>query len=179
MKKLLLIALAFLLPITARADVYECAEGVVTAGGGGFVWLDDGRVYNTSSADAFDLLTGCRIYASEVIQGDSVKIEYAYTNMEWLDAVNVWVNYGADGAAAFKAMVSGDMQFFGDGQCAFLTVDGKYRIMVGGDTEVFDPAVGRIEPAELRPGYEVFVWVDMVTASRPAQVYPEKIVVIR
>jgi hypothetical protein len=125
-----------------------------------------------NETDAYDLLTGLPADPGSISEG-------AYVRVFGSDSRPVvWINCWEEGAAAFKATVSENIQY-ADLSCNFLTCDEKYRVTLSGDTVIYDPAVGFISPADIRPGQEMFVWLDMVTASCPAQAYPDQVVLIR
>jgi hypothetical protein len=125
-----------------------------------------------SETDAYDLLTGLPADPGSIGEG-------AYIRVFGSDSRPVvWINCWEEGAAAFKATVSENIQY-ADYSCNFLTCDEKYRVTLSGDTVIYDPALGFIGPSDIRPGQEMFVWLDMVTASCPAQAYPDQVVLIR
>lgn len=137
-------------------------------------------VINISHAPIFDLLTGhpvpidCQGFYNNFIEvGMSVRIAFT-DNME---ALAVWLNFDYEEAAAFSVVVSDNIQY-GKDYAVFLCMDGKYRITLAVDTIIIDPLHGEITLADVIPGQEYFVWVDMITASSPAQVYPNKVVLI-
>jgi hypothetical protein len=124
-------------------------------------------------ASLYDLLNGYPAHVDALPEGATVRAVYTPDYY----AHTVWFNLGAEGSAAFKAMVS-DNIYYGEEGCVFLTDDGKYRVTVSPETRVIDPYYGQMAAHDIRPGYEMFIWVDMVTASFPAQVFPEKVVFV-
>jgi hypothetical protein len=120
----------------------------------------------------YDLITGYPAWPDHVYEGMAVRCSY-----EQNLAHGLWLNCGEDDAAAFKAVVSDNIHYNGM-DCVFLTTDGKYRITLTADTVVIDPYRGVIKTGDIRPGMEMFVWVDMVTASYPAEAYPDRVVLV-
>ena len=114
---------------------------------------------NISGAPMYDLITGAAVCTSFIRPEICVRIAYDTQK----NAVAVWFNVGHKNAAVMSVVVSDNIQY-GQGYCVFLTDCGKYRITLELDS-VF-------------PGQEYFVWVDMITASNPAIVYPDKVVLI-
>lgn len=132
-------------------------------------------------APVYDLMTGCLVGPEEITEGAWVRVAYGYpltdTEPPLADASEIWLHYGEDGSAAFKAMVSENIQY-DEESCTFMTADGKYRVTLTPETQIIDINRGYADPADIRPGLSMFVWVDMVTASSPAQAYPDKVVLI-
>jgi hypothetical protein len=152
--------------------------GVVLSNSGGVLSVSDEDkpelevLCLISETDAYDLLTGLPADPASIGEG-------AYVRVFGTDSRPVvWINCWEEGAAAFKATVSENIQYE-DLSCNFLTCDEKYRVTLSSDTVIYDPVIGFISPADIRPGQEMFVWLDMVTASCPAQAYPDQVVLIR
>ena len=133
-------------------------------------------------APVYDLLTGKRACATQIEQNMDIRMAYRVANTsgrnEPFSAIAVWLNWGYDDAAVFTVAVSENINFDANGT-VFLCTDGKYRIVIDAETMVYDPISGLLSPLDIVPGMEFFVWVDMITASTPALVYPDKIVVVR
>ncbi|MDR1664670.1 MAG: hypothetical protein LBR83_07110 [Clostridiales bacterium] len=127
-------------------------------------------------AAVYDLLTGFPAGASGIREGMTVRLGLSGPPSRDMAADEVWMNYGEEGAAAFLAVVSENIQY-GEGYCTFTTYDGKYRVTLTADTRITDPEYNFYAPEDIRPGQALFVWVDMVTASSPAQAYPDKAVI--
>ncbi len=175
---LLAFALAVSFNLTAFAgDVMNEMIGLVVSNEDGELnVVEDGTDLEwmclTTEAEAYDLLTGLPVYAEDIEAGTYIRV------FDEPRGPILWVNCWEDGAAAFKAMVSENIQYDED-TCYFLTGDEKYRVTLTPDTVIYDPDIGFIGPEDIRPGNEMFVWVDMVTASCPAQAYPDQVVIIK
>jgi len=130
-----------------------------------------------SSAPIYDLLTGHQVSPRAVHEGVSIRVAYVISHKEPFDALAVWLNWDSSEAAVFSAMVSENIQYI-DGACVFLSSDGKYRITLSQDTVIICPRRGQLTPMDIVPGHEFFVWVDMITASSPAKVFPDKVVLL-
>jgi len=132
-------------------------------------------------ADIFDLRSGFAVHAGDIYEGDCVRVVYA------LDAADMWhtvakalmvyVHAGEQDAADLMIVVS-DNIWYSDGGCAFVTLDGKYRVTLSEDTVLLDRYGHEISYDEIVPGMEMFVWAAFVTASFPGQVIPDKIVLL-
>lgn len=150
---------------------YDCiqieGEWLTQPGIAGQVTLD------TSMALVYDLLTGFPVHTDMIDEGMTVRASYGYGGY----ADTIWLNCDDPRAAAFKATVSENI-YYSRNESVFLTHDGKYRITLSPHTLVIDPYVGLIGADEIEPGQQMFIWAEMVTASCPAQVYPEKVVII-
>jgi hypothetical protein len=129
-------------------------------------------------APVYDLTTGFRAFASEIEIGTDIRAAYFAEGAEPFGALIVWLNWDNDDAAGFTVVVSENINFAADGT-VFLSADGKYRVAVSPNTLIIDPHTGLLSPEEITPGMEFFVWVDMITASTPALVYPDKVVLVR
>jgi hypothetical protein len=145
---------------------------VLTAFGHQSVW-----VY-TENAPLYDLVTGFRVPLTEIKNGKSIRVAYFMDDKpQPYPAVVLWLNSCSDDAAVFTAVVSENIRY-GEGYCEFLTVDRKYRITFTDDTYLRDPQTGKITVNDILPGQEFFIWVDSITASCPALVYPDKAVLV-
>lgn len=131
---------------------------------------------NTSTAPIYDLLTGFRTDPQNIYEGMCIRAAYTLSQ-EPHNAIAVWLNWDYDNSAVFSVTVSGNIQHNND-STAFLSDDGKYRITVSNETTIICPNSGFITPMDISQGQEYFVWVDMITASSPAIVYPEKLVLL-
>jgi hypothetical protein len=127
-------------------------------------------------APVYDLITGLPVALTEIKTGMSVRAAFLIDDgPEPYPAVVVWLNSCHPEAAVFSAHVSENIRYEGD-YCTFLSADGKYRIIFTEDTYIYDPDYGTLSIADILPGQEYFIWVDMITASCPALVYPDKAV---
>jgi len=138
--------------------------------------LDD-VVIIVGDAPIYDMLTGFPVDISAIIEGMYARIAYYQQPSEPHMALAIWLNYCHKDAAVFAVAVSENIQYIDD-SCIFLSVDGKFRIVLAPDTAIIDPCHGYIKPTDIYPGQKMFVWVDMVTASSPALAYPDKVVLI-
>jgi hypothetical protein len=127
-------------------------------------------------APIYDLRTGTRAFADEIEIDMDVRAIYNVYE-EPFDALVVWLNWDDDDAAVFTVTASENITASADGM-VFLSTEGKYRVALTHDTIILDPYQGLLSPADVVPGMEFFVWVDMITASTPALVYPDKVVVV-
>lgn len=139
-------------------------------------------ILNIGEAPVYDLLTGYPADPEQITEGMWIRAAYdmrtADTDPPLADAAVVWLHYGEEGSAAFKVTVSENI-FYDESDCTFMTADGKYRITLTPETIITDTDDGFIEPDDIQPGVSMFIWVDMVTASSPAQAYPDKVMLIR
>jgi len=133
---------------------------------------DEDIVLNIERTPMYDLLTGLPIEPSFIEIGMNLRV--AYTEHT---ALTVWVNPDTPYSAVFSVIASENIQF-GHDFCEFLCTVGKYRIVLSPNAEIIDPLHGAISPLDISPGQEFFIWVDMITASHPALVYPDKVVLI-
>ena len=138
--------------------------------------LDD-VVIELGDAPIYDLLTGLPVLTREIDAGMEVLAVYLMQSGGLPQAVALWLNPSHEDAAVFTTTVSENIQY-GPDYCVFLSTDGRYRITLTADTEIFDPGCGPITTYDVVPGQEFFVWVDMITASSPALVFPDKVVLI-
>ncbi|MCL1842887.1 MAG: hypothetical protein FWF79_03670 [Defluviitaleaceae bacterium] len=157
-------------------DIFDDAVRVVgeplTASGYSSAYVSIGN------APVYDLLTGLRVDASEIYRGTEIRVAYdTRRGVEPFPAIVVWLNWGYEDAAVFTVVVSDNIRGDGD-STVFLCADEKYRVSLDSDTIIFDPHLGFLSHDNIRPGMEFFVWVDMITASTPALVFPEKVVVV-
>jgi len=141
--------------------------------GGGY----DDVLINISNAPIYDLITGYQVGPHTIHEGISIRAAYIASNAEPFDALAIWLNWDNKDAAVFSATVSENIQHI-DGACVFLSFDGKYRVTLSQDTVIICPQRGQLTPMDIRPGHEFFVWVDMFTASSPAKVFPDKVVLL-
>jgi hypothetical protein len=182
-KKALTFTLALVLSVMcgltawARGDMNDMV-GVVISNRDGLLSVADQREPDlewtclVSEADVFDLLTGLPAEPEAMAEGSYIRV------FEAGNRPVIWINCFEEGAAAFKATVSENIQYF-DNACNFLTCDEKYRVTLTPETVIYDPDTGFIGPSDILPGQEMFVWLDMVTASCPAQAYPDQVVLIK
>ena len=139
--------------------------------------LEDVVIY-VGAAPIYDLLTGFPADIGAINEDMSVRAVYSVGGYEPFDALAVWLNWDYDDAAVFTVMVSGSISY-GEDHCIFLCSDGKFRVTLAPDTVIIDPYYGFLSPGDVKPGQEFFIWVDMVTASTPALVYPDQVVLVR
>ena len=147
----------------------------LTPGGLRDVWVD------MAHGSVYDLRTGLRVAPAHVAQlpvGTTARIAYMPGPQEPLHGVVLWLHGCHPQAAVFSAVASEDMYREAD-YCTFLSVCGKFRIVLDETTDLYDPARGALCPTGLLPGQELFIWVDSITASTPALVYPHRAVVVR
>ncbi|MCL2197890.1 MAG: hypothetical protein FWB80_03100 [Defluviitaleaceae bacterium] len=133
-------------------------------------------------APVYDLRTGFRVSAEEIMVDDDIRIAYYVPlsqsgKLEPFPAVVAWLNWDCDSAAVFTVTVSDNISS-SEESTVFLCSNGKYRVAITPDTVILDPYSGQLTPADIHPGMEFFVWVDILTASTPALIYPEKVVLV-
>ena len=151
-----------------RGDGYLLVSGIGLTEGA----FDEVLLY-IGDADVYDLLTGFSISPEDIYEGDSVRVVY-----ESDQALEIYLHAGEQDAADFMVVVSDNIWYSEDG-CAFVTIDGKYRITLLEDTLLYDAYGYEMSWEEIVPGMEMFVWASFVTASFPGQVVPDKIVILR
>jgi len=136
-------------------------------------------VINVNGSYIYDLLTGFPISSQDIHIGTSIRVIYRISpsQKEPFEALTVWLNWDSPDSAVFSAEVSLNIQY-GNDSCAFLSADGKYLIMLCEETIVICPFRGEISPLDIVFGQELFIWVDMITASTPALVYPDMVVIM-
>jgi hypothetical protein len=125
----------------------------------------------------YDLRTGFRTSPHEITRDMDIRTAFRETASEPFPAVVTWLNWSDENAAVFTVIASENISTNEDGT-VFLCTDGKYRMAITSDTVVICPYEGYLSPWEITPGMEFFVWVDMITASTPALVFPDKVVLI-
>ena len=140
---------------------------------GGF----DDAIIQIGDAPIYDLLTGLPVPANSIKIGMEVRTAYLLQSSEAPQALAIWLHPSHEDAAVFSTTVS-DNIYYGADYTVFLSADGRYRITLTVDTFIFVPGYGEITPEDIEPGQEFFVWVDMITASSPALVFPDKVVSI-
>ncbi|MCL2217908.1 MAG: hypothetical protein FWB91_12950 [Defluviitaleaceae bacterium] len=135
-------------------------------------------VIQVNDAPIFDLLTGLPIKIDDIAPGMGIRVAYR-PSMDGrpAPAVAVWMNWDFEEAAVFTVLVSENIQY-GTDSVIFLSADGKYRVAFTRETQILDYNHNPLNPGDIAPGMEFFVWVDMITASCPALVYPDKVVQI-
>jgi len=134
-------------------------------------------IINIKGSYIYDLLTGFPISSQDICIGSSIRVIYRINHEEPYDALTVWLNWDSPDSAVFSVEVSLNIQY-GNDSCAFLSADGKYLVMLCEDTIVICPFRGQISPLDIGFGQELFIWVDMITASTPALVYPDIVVLM-
>jgi len=126
-----------------------------------------------NSVPVYDLITGAPVSMTEIKPGMCARIAYSGKS-----AVAVWLNYSHEKAAVLSVIVSDNIQYM-YGYTVFLSACGKYRITLAPETVVYCHAQGALFHTDIVPGQEYFVWVDMITASSPSIVFPEKVVLVK
>lgn len=186
---LLLVVLIFTASVPVFGNAYKIGEtiGYVVEFDGEFLHIVGEPVRDLGLSDVivrvgnvpiYDLLTGFPVDSDEIFEDVSIRMVYSLYEGEPLDALTIWLNWDFDDAAVFTVVVSGSIQY-GEDFCIFLSADEKYRVTLTPDTVIIDPYYGRLSLADVEPGQEFFLWVDMITASAPALVYPDKAVLVR
>ena len=133
-------------------------------------------IVNIQDAPIYDLLTGFPADIADIEPDMSIRIAYTQAGSEAV-AIAVWLNCDYEDSAVFTVVVSDNIQY-GDDCAVFLSADGKYRVTLSRKTSIIDPYAGELSPRDIVPGMELFIWVDMITASSPSLVYPSKVVLI-
>ena len=181
----LLLVISLLLTAYNHADVGETIGEVVSIDGDylhvtGEALTPAGRrniVANIQNAPIYDLITGFPACISDIEPSMSIRIAYIQEGGKAM-AIAVWLNCDYEDSAAFTVVVSDNIQY-ANGSAVFLSADGKYRVTLCHKTSIIDPYMGELlTPHDIVPGMEFFIWVDMITASSPSQVYPSKVVLI-
>jgi len=171
--------------VTLETEIDETI-GIVEEHDDGFLYIlgealtYDGLDYvilQVGDAPIFDLLTGLPVYAGSIEAGIDVRVAYLRAEDGHSQAVAIWLHPGHEDAAVFSTIVS-DNIYYGPDYTVFLSADERYRITLTVDTYIYIPGHGEITPRDIQPGQEFFVWVDMITASSPALVFPDKVVSI-
>jgi len=158
--------------VSLEDDVMYISGEPLTMGG-----MPDVTV-KVGNAPIYDLLTGLPMPFSSITPEMSVRVAYGQTFAGMPNPVVViWANWDYDDAAAFTVTVSENIHYDSDG-VVFLSADGRYRVALTTDVLIFDYHYNQLIPHLIVPGMEFFVWVDMITASSPAFVYPDKVVLI-
>ena len=135
-------------------------------------------IISVGDAPFFDLLTGLPMTIRDIVPNMGIRVAYGEAqNGLPAPAVAIWANWDYDDAAVFTVLVSENIHRGADG-VVFLSSDGKYRVALTQETQILDYRHNPLTPADIAPGMEFFVWVDMITASTPALVYPDKVVQI-
>ena len=169
--------------VTLAAEIDETI-GIIIDFDGDFLHLSgealtpngyDDIIIQLGDAPIYDLITGLPVSASIVRPGTEARVAYYSDYIP--QALAIWLHPTHQDAAVFTATVSDNIQY-GPGYCVFLTADGRYRITLTDDIFIYDPVYGTLAPEDIEPGQMFFAWVDMITASSPALVYPDKVVMI-
>jgi len=124
------------------------------------------------NAEIYDLRSGFAMTWEEILTGDQVRVVY-----DEEQAFEIYVHTGDSAAADFMVVVSDNIWQEEDG-CVFVTADGKYRITLTEETQLFDNFGYEISCDDIEPGMEMFVWAAFLTASFPGQIIPDKIVLL-
>jgi len=187
---ILVLAMTVTLNLTVKAtnDTLETeideTIGIIEIYDGDFLYvLGDALTYNglddiaiqIGDAPIYDLLTGLPACASSILAGMEVRAAYIRQADEHAQAIAIWLNPSHEDAAVFSTVVS-DNIYYGPDYTVFLSADGRYRVTLTLDTYIYVPGYGEISPEDIMPGQKFFVWVDMITASSPALVFPDKVV---
>jgi len=194
MKKIIIICLMLALsfsPITVKAywqafsetlgEAIPQEDGFLLVSGIGLTedaW-DEILLY-IDEAEVYDLQTGFAVGPADIYEGDTVRV--AYKPLDQIagdfpiaEALEVFIHAGEPGSADFMVVVS-DNIWYSDEGCVFVTLDGKYRIVLDEDTLLLDSYGYEMFFEEITAGMEMFVWANFVTASFPGQVIPDKVV---
>lgn len=135
-------------------------------------------IVNINNAPIYNLISGFRAGIEDIAPGMEIRVAYRTSaKTEPFPAVVAWLNWDHPNAAVFTVTVSENI-YRDAGGTVFLSADGKYRVSLSSDTIMQCPYYGSLSHHEIRPGMEFFIWVDMITASTPALVYPDKIVLV-
>ncbi|MCL2578268.1 MAG: hypothetical protein FWE27_09545 [Defluviitaleaceae bacterium] len=129
------------------------------------------------NAPIYDLRTGFRVDVYDIEKDMDIRMAFKTSDAEPFSAMVVWLNWNDNDAAVFTVVASENINI-GEDDAIFLSADGKYRVALTPETIILDPYSGILLPCDIAPGMEFFVWVDMITASTPALVYPDKVVVV-
>jgi len=152
-------------------DFVRISGEALTHGG-----LDD-VVLQIGDAPVYDLITGLPVPPTRMKPGMDVRAAY-YTLADGpQQAMAIWLNPDHEDAAVFSITVSSSI-YYGPDYVVFLSSDKRYRITLTTDSSIYVPGHGQVGPHDVVPGQEFFVWVDMITASSPALVFPDKVVSI-
>ena len=190
---ILALALMLILQLTAKAanvnlepDIIDETIGIIDDFILGYLHISgealtigglDNAIIELGDAPIYDLLTGLPISVCDMESGMEVRVAYIRQPGAAPQAVAIWLNPGHEDAAVFTTVVSENIQH-GPGYCVFLSADGRYRITLTADTYILCSGYGLLTTKDIVPGLEFFVWVDMITASSPALVFPDKVVLI-
>lgn len=191
MRKMILLCITAILaftPVNVNAfDIYMETIGEAIPTEDGYLWVSGIGITNDAydqvllcikEAQIFDLRTGFSISEQDIYEGDCVRVMYylsPVTDTDVAHAVEVYVHAGETGSADF-IVVASDNIWYSNGNCSFMTTDGKYRIIIDEETDILDEYGYELSWEEIEPGMEMFVWAAIVTASFPGQVVPDKIV---
>ena len=130
-------------------------------------------------APVYDLRTGFKASRHVITKNTNLRIAYIVPpqadTAAPLEAVVLWLNWNEADAAVFTVIASENFRNDTEGT-VFLCSDGKYCISLAPDTEILDSRGNRLSHANITQGMEFFIWVDMITASSPALVFPHKVV---
>ena len=137
----------------------------------------DEVVMQIGDAPIYDLTSGLPVSVSSIKAGMEARVAYYQYEDDLPQAVAIWLHPSHEDAAVFSTTVS-DNIYYGADYTVFLSACGRYRITLTEDTFIFVPGLGPITLEDIVPGQEFFVWVDTITASSPALVYPDKVVSI-
>ena len=163
--------------------------GEAIPGGDGFLLVSgigltedswDEVLLRVEGAEVFDLRTGFALSPQDITEGDTLRVVYEPIQSDYpmARALTIYVHAGEADTADFMVVVSDNIWYSNEG-CAFVTVDGKYRITLTDDSLLMDKNGYEMSYDEIVPGMEMFVWATFVTASFPGQVIPDKIVLLR
>lgn len=159
--------------IIGYVEDYDGSNMYITCAGVSHGYED--AVITIENAPIYDLRTGFNVGNNAITIGSSARAVFSPTGAEPFQALGVWLNWDAHDAAVFAVEVSRNVQQNFD-STVFISYDGKYRVTITPETVIICPQRGRLSHLDIFPGQELFVWVDMITASSPAEVYPDKVV---
>ncbi|MCL2362653.1 MAG: hypothetical protein FWC73_12680 [Defluviitaleaceae bacterium] len=154
-----------------------CGDFLFISGEALTLWGLDDLEIQVGDVPIYDLLTGLPVSVNSILPGIEARVAYTQPKDILPQALTIWLHPNHEDAAVFTVAVSDNIRY-GPGYCVFLSTDGKYRVTLTEDTYILDTPYGPISPEDVVPGQAFFVWVDMITASSPALVYPDKVVSI-
>ena len=140
---------------------------------------DEVELY-VADALVYDLRSGLRTTAAALSQEyPHIPIHAVYVPIdEPLGHAVIMYCYADDEGSADFYTVAGENIRYGDGLCVFMTMDGKFRIVIDERTPVFTDSGQPVRAEDIRPGAEMLIWAGSLTASFPGQLTPERVVIM-
>jgi len=157
---------------TPRADGYLQVSGMALTDG---AW--DDVLLCLQDAWVYDLRTGFAAEPAAITHGDAVRVVYEPAGDAFGTAVWVYLHAGEPDAAGLR-VTAGEPVWHTATGCHFMTPDGKYHLRIPPEATLFDAHGAPLSATDIVPGTEMFVWANSLTASFPAQVVPQKIVLL-